>query len=334
MGANTGRLGGGLSENGMAQWAALWFDRSMSDADTQPSTEPTVLDELVSILKLERIEENIFRGQSQNLGWGRVFGGQVVGQALSAAEQTVPEGRSVHSLHSYFLRPGDAEKPIVYMVDPIRDGRSFTTRRVVAVQDGKTIFNLSASFQIPEEGLDHQDATYPEDVTPPDKLWSEQELGRRYLEKLPEAVVKRIPRGMRDRFVAERPIEVRPIDPVDPMRPDKRPPVKRVWFRTNGTLPDTPRLHQYLLAYASDFHLLGTSMLTHGVTWFNPKMQVASVDHAMWFHRPFRFDDWLLYDMHSPSSGGARGLAMGRFFTREGVLVASTVQEGLIRDRR
>ena len=292
-----------------------------------------VLSELIEILRLERIEENIFRGQSQDLGWGRVFGGQVLGQALSAAEQTVPEGRAVHSLHGYFLRPGDAKSPIVYMVDPIRDGRSFTTRRVVAVQNGKAIFNLAASFQIAEEGLDHQAPSAP-DVPGPEGLMNEQELGQRYLAKLPEAVLKSIPKGMRERVTADRPIEVRPISPVDPMHPAVGEPTGRVWFRASRPLPDDVSLHAYLLAYASDFHLLGTSMRPHGVTWLTPKMQVASLDHAMWFHRAFRFDEWLLYDLEAPTAQGARGLARGRWFTREGVLVASTMQEGLIRDRR
>ena len=292
-----------------------------------------VLSELVEILQLERIEANIFRGPSQDLGWGRVFGGQVVGQALSAAEQTVPAGRAVHSLHGYFLRPGDARQPIVYTVDPIRDGKSFTTRRVVAVQGGEAIFSLSASFQIDEPGLAHQAESMPE-VAPPDELPNERELGERYLARLPDAVRDSIPRAMRERVVAERPIEVRPVAPIDPLRPTPRAPVKRVWFRASGALPDSPSIHQYLLAYASDFHLLGTAMLPHGVTWMVPGMQVASLDHAMWFHRPFRFDDWLLYDMEGPSAQGARGLARGRWFTRDGTLVASTAQEGLVRDRR
>ncbi len=293
-----------------------------------------VLNELIDILRLERIEENIFRGQSQNLGWGRVFGGQVVGQALSAAEQTVPPGRAVHSLHGYFLRPGDAEKPIVYTVDPIRDGKSFTTRRVVAVQGGVAIFSLSASFQIDEPGLTHQAEAMPEGVPPPDGLRNERELGERYLARLPEAVRATIPRAMRERIVAERPIEVRPVAPIDPLDPGERPPQKQVWFRANGTLPDSPSVHQYLLAYASDFHLLGTAMMPHGVSWLTRGMQVASLDHAMWFHRPFRFDDWLLYDMDAPSAQGARGLARGRWLTRDGALVATTAQEGLMRDRR
>ena len=292
------------------------------------------LAELIEILSLERIEENIFRGQSQNLGWGRVFGGQVLGQALSAAEQTVPKERSVHSLHGYFLRPGDAERPIVFTVDPIRDGKSFTTRRVVAVQDGRAIFSLSASFQIDEPGFDHQSDAMPEGVPPPEDLRSEQVLGRRYLAKLPEKVLASIPQAMKDRIVSERPIEVRPVAPIDPMDPGVRGPERRVWFRASGALPDRRSVHQYLLAYASDFHLLGSTMQPHGVTWLTRGMQVASLDHAMWFHRSFRFDDWLLYDIDTPSAQGARGLARGRWFTRDGSLVASTTQEGLIRDRR
>ncbi len=292
-----------------------------------------VLTELLEILGLERIEENIFRGRSQDLGWGRVFGGQVLGQALSAAEQTVPGERAVHSLHGYFLRPGDAKKPIVFTVDPIRDGRSFTTRRVVAIQDGQAIFSLSASFQIEEPGFEHQAAAMPE-VPGPDELVSEQELGRRYLEKLPEAARAAIPEAMQERVVADRPIEIRPVAPLDPVSPEVRGPTRQVWFRTSGALPDQRSIHCYLLAYASDFHLLGSALQPHGVSWLTPGVQVASLDHAMWFHRPFRFDDWLLYDIDAPSAQGARGLAHGRWFTRDGVLVASTMQEGLIRDRR
>ena len=291
-----------------------------------------VLGELLGILRLERIEENLFRGQSQDLGWGRVFGGQVVGQALSAAEQTVPEGRLVHSVHGYFLRPGDASRPVVYTVDPIRDGRSFTTRRVVAIQGGRPIFNFAASFQIEEPGLEHQDEM--PDAPGPDGLFSEQELARRYIARLPEAVRERIPRAMRERAVADRPIEIRPIDPLDPIKPPARPPRRQVWFRASGALPDTPSVHHHLLSYASDFNFLATSMQPHEVSWMTPGMQVASLDHAMWFHRRFRMDDWLLYDIDSPSASGARGLVRGRFFDRQGRLVASTVQEGLIRDRR
>ncbi len=295
------------------------------------------LAELLTILRLERIEENIFRGQSQDLGWGRVFGGQVVGQALSAAAQTVDPARQVHSLHAYFMRHGDASKPIVYTVDPIRNGRSFSTRRVVAVQDGQAIFSLMASFQVAETSFDHQSATMP-DVPDPDTLFTEQELAKRFFDQLPPAVLARIPEKIRDRAVSERPIELRPVDPLDPVKPAVRPARRQVWFRANGSLPDTaalqPALHPYLLAYASDFHLLAVSMQPHGVSWMTPGLQVASLDHAMWFHRPFRMDDWLLYDIESPSAQSARGLAFGRFFNRDGVLVASTAQEGLTRDRR
>ena len=289
-----------------------------------------VLDELVRVLALERIEESIFRGQSQDLGWGRVFGGQVLGQALSAAAQTVDDERSVHSMHGYFLRSGDAAKPIVFTVDPIRDGKSFATRRVVAVQDGKAIFNLSASFQVVETGFEHQARLMP-DVPSPDELQSELELATGYLANLPPQALEAIPSGVRERAVADRPIEVRPVAPLHPLAPGKHEPAKQVWFRVNGKLPDHSQTHQYVLAYASDAHLLSTSMRPHGVTWLTPKMQMASLDHAMWFHRPFRFDEWLLYDMDSPSASGARGLSLGRWFQRDGALIASTAQEGLIR---
>ena len=294
-------------------------------------TARDVLGELLDSLTLERIEENLFRGPSQDLGWGRVFGGQVLGQALSAARQTVPSDRDVHSVHAYFLRVGDVDRPVVYTVDPIRDGGSFTTRRVVAIQHGKAIFNLSASFQRREEGLSHHDES-PE-APGPDGLLNESELSQRYLARLPEAVLQRIPQRLRDRAYAARPIEIRPVDPVDPIRPAPRPPRRQVWFRAVRPLPDTLSLHQYLLAYASDFHFLATSMQPHGVSWMTPGMQVASLDHAMWFHRPFRMDRWILYDIHSPSTAGSRGLVHGRFF-QDGVLVASAMQEGLVRDRR
>ncbi|MFT4974848.1 MAG: acyl-CoA thioesterase-2 [Myxococcota bacterium] len=292
-----------------------------------------VLTELIEILRLERIEKNLFRGQSQDLGWGRVFGGQVLGQALSAAEQTVPSDRFVHSIHGYFLRPGAADTPIVYTVDPIRDGRSFTTRRVVAVQDGAPIFSLSASFQIREDGFDHQQPMPAS--TGPNGLHSEQELSRRYLDRLPQAILEKIPPMMRSRAISDRPIEIRPIDPLDPLDPPQRPPRRQVWFRTSGKLPEAPlSLHQHLLAYASDFSFLGTALLPHRASWLRPGLQIASLDHAMWFHRPFRMDDWLLYDIESPSASNARGLVTGRFYNRQGELVASTAQEGLIRDRR
>lgn len=280
-----------------------------------------VLAELLTLLELERIEQNLFRGQSQDLGWGAIFGGQVLGQALSAATQTVPEQRPVHSLHAYFLRQGDAARPVVYDVDCIRDGRSFTTRRVVAIQNGRPIFNLAASFQRTEAGFEHQ-AEMP-DVPGPDDLPSEVELARR--------LGDRIPAALRQRATAVRPIEIRPVDPRNPLEPDARPPVRHVWLRAADTLKVAPSVHRYLLAYASDFHFLTTAMQPHGVSWLTPGMQVASLDHAMWFHRGFDMDQWLLYAVESPSAFGARGLARGLFFTRDGTLVASTAQEGLMR---
>ena len=282
-----------------------------------------VLDELVDLLALEPLEHNLFRGQSQDLGWGRVFGGQVLGQALSAAAQTVPTERVIHSMHGYFLRPGMANKAIVYDVDRIRDGKSFTTRRVVAIQDGKPIFNLSASFQIQEEGYSHQDSM--PDVPGPEGLKSEVELWADLLDKIPEKYHSQV--------LAERPIELRPVDPVNPLRPDVAEPYHRVWVKASGTLPDTQTLHQYLLAYSSDFGFMTTAMRPHRATWLNPKMQVASLDHAMWFHRPFRIDEWLLHCIDSPSASGARGLVRGSMFSRDGTLVASTAQEGLMRRR-
>ena len=284
----------------------------------------TVLDELVKLLALERIEENLFRGQSQDLGWGTVFGGQVVGQALSAAVQTVPPERHVHSLHAFFLRPGDVQKPIVYDVDRIRDGSSFTTRRVVAIQSGKPIFNLAASFQKEEEGLEHQDVM-PE-APPPESVPTEKERVA--------AFAARLPRFIRERAAAEHPFELRTVGPADdPFLPAPHPAERMVWLRTTGQLPDDPALHRYLLAYASDHAFITTALLPHGVTWLTPGMQVASLDHVMWFHQPFRVDDWLLNVMDSPAAHGARGLVRSRFFTRSGRLVASSAQEGLIRQR-
>ncbi len=280
-----------------------------------------VLVDLVKLLRLERIEANLFRGQSQDLGWGNVFGGQVLGQALSAATQTVPAERVVHSLHGYFLRTGDASKPIVYDVDCIRDGRSFTTRRVVAIQNGKAIFNLAASFQREEDGFEHQD-TMPE-VPGPEGLLSEQQIALKVADK--------IPKRLREQAIAPRPIEIRPVNPSGVLKPVVRPPQRAVWWRATSPLPDDPALHRFLLAYASDFHFLITTMQPHGVSWLSPGMQVASLDHAMWFHRDFRIDDWMLYVIDSPSASHARGLARGRVFTRDGRLVATTAQEGLIR---
>jgi acyl-CoA thioesterase-2 len=282
-----------------------------------------VLEQLVQLLSLERIEENLFRGETQDLGWGQVFGGHVLGQALSAAAKTVPEDRHVHSLHGYFLLPGSVDRPIVYDVDRIRDGSSFTTRRVKAIQNGRAIFNMSASFQIDEDGFEHADEM-PE-VDGPEELSSQVELARRVADLIPEP--------MRDRFTSPSPIEIRPVRPRNLFDPDVRPPTSAAWYRAAGDLPDDPAIHRYLMAYASDFNFLSTSMNPHGVSWLTPGMQVASLDHSMWFHRPFRMDEWLLHVVESPSASGARGLVRGRMFTRDGRLVASTAQEGLIRRR-
>jgi acyl-CoA thioesterase-2 len=285
---------------------------------------PKVLDELVKLLALEKIEENLFRGQSQDLGWGTVFGGQVLGQALSAAGQTVPRERQVHSLHAYFLRPGNVSKPIVYDVDRIRDGSSFTTRRVVAIQSGEAIFNLAASFQKDEPGFEHQDPMPP--VPPPESVPLEQE---RML-----ANTQRLPSFLRERMGAERAFEFRPVEwSDDPVAPTPRPPKHAVWIKTVDRLPDDPALHRSLLAYASDYSFIGTALLPHGVTWLTPGMQVASLDHVMWFHQPFRIDEWLLHVMDSPAARSSRGLVRGQVFSRDGRLVASTSQEGLIRQR-
>ena len=280
-----------------------------------------VLQQLLALLRLERIEQNLFRGQSQDLGWGSIFGGQVLGQALSAAAQTVPSERSVHSMHGYFMRRGDASMPVVYDVDCIRDGRSFTTRRVVAIQKGRPIFNLSASFQKPEDGFEHQ-VDMPE-VPGPDELVSGHVLARKWVDQLPPQ--------LRQRATAERPIEYRPVAPSHPLQPEKRPPRRYLWYRAIDRLPDELAVHQYLLAYASDSNFLGTALQPHAVSWLTPGMQLASLDHAMWFHRPFRLDDWLLYAVDSPSTSNARGLVRGQFFDRKGTLVASTAQEGLMR---
>jgi acyl-CoA thioesterase II len=280
-----------------------------------------VLQELLKQLELEKIEENIFRGQSQDLGLRNVFGGQVLGQALSAASRTVPGNRPAHSLHAYFILPGDSDLPIVYTVDCIRDGKSFTTRNVAAVQKGRVIFSMSASFHKEEAGFEHQDAM-PQ-VSGPEGIESELEMAHRLIEK--------IPLPLRDKLLCVKPIEIRHLNPVNPFAPHPLPPEKFVWFRTRGAVPDDPAVHRYLLAYASDFSLVSTALYPHGHTFWEPEMQVASLDHAIWFHRDFRMDQWLLYAMTSPSAGRARGLSIGRVFTRDGRLVATVAQEGLMR---
>ena len=295
----------------------------MTSPRTAPLDTPTVptgqvaLDELVALLDLERLELNLFRGVSPPHSPTRVFGGQVAGQALVAAGRTVDADRAVHSLHAYFVRPGDPRIPIVYEVERIRDGRSFTTRRVLAVQRGETIFALSASFQLPQEGLEHTDPA-PAGVPDPDDL---PDLGewlrdtRTFLSGVP------------------RPLDLRFVEP--PFWSPRRGPVTddpvHVWMRADGTLPDDPLLHVCLLTYASDLTLLGSVLVPH--TEGMDRLGLASLDHAMWFHRPFRADEWLLYESRSPTASGARGLAAGRFFTRDGRLVVTAVQEGLVRLR-
>jgi acyl-CoA thioesterase-2 len=280
----------------------------------------SAVDDLVSILDLEELEVNVFRGRSPRESRQRVFGGQVAGQALVAAGRTVEQG-VVHSLHAYFLRPGDPTKPILYDVDRIRDGRTFTTRRVVAVQHGRAIFHLSASFQPEETGPTHQ-IPMPEAPDPETLPTFEARMGEVLDELAPD---------VRAWITRDRPIETRAVEWVNPFKPTKRPPRQLVWIRANGRLPDSLLLHQCVVAYASDLTLLDTSALPHAIAWGDPGHMMASLDHAMWFHRPFRADEWLLYAQESPSAQGARGFAMGHLYTRDGTLVVSVAQEGLIR---
>jgi acyl-CoA thioesterase-2 len=282
------------------------------------------VEKLLETLDLERIEENLFRGTSPDQSWQRVFGGQVIAQALVAAQRTVPADRFCHSLHSYFMRPGDPATPIIYDVDRIRDGGSFTTRRVVAIQHGHAIFSLSASFQKDEEGLDHQ-ATMP-DVPGPDEVPHGEDLNQTILKRAPEAV--------RRYWERPRPIEFRPISFDHYLTTDKLEPVQRVWVRCPGEIGDDRALNAAVLAYLSDMTLLDTSLFAHGLSVFDKRIQAASLDHAMWFHRPVRVSDWLLYAQDSPSSSGARGLTRGSLYSADGVLTASVAQEGLIRPRR
>lgn len=279
-----------------------------------------ILADLLRLLELERIEDNFFRGESRDIGSNQVFGGQVLGQALSAANYTVDD-LDVHSLHAYFLRAGDIDAPILYEVDRARDGRSFSNRRVVAVQHGRPIFNMTASFQRPETGLEHQ-PDIP-DVPPPESLAE--------LREVPTASMQNVPVKMRRWLQRDRPVELRPVEPVDPFAQGSRDAVRHLWIRTVDRLPDDPGLHRNLLAYISDYQFLGTVMLPHGIRLDRGNVQLASLDHAIWFHRPFRVDEWLLYSTVSPNACGARGLAAGRFYDRGGALVASTAQEGLVR---
>ncbi|HET6588448.1 MAG TPA: acyl-CoA thioesterase II [Oleiagrimonas sp.] len=279
--------------------------------------------ELVDLLTLERLENNLFRGQSRDIGTRYVFGGQVLGQALSAAQKTVDPARQAHSLHGYFVRAGDIEAPIVYQIERARDGHSFSVRRVVAIQHGKTILNCAVSFQVEETGFEHQasmpEVPKPEDIEPQPPMTTEQ------LAKFPIKLQRWL--GM------DSPFEFRKVWPRNEFKPEKRPPYQHIWFRLTEPVDASPALHRALLAYASDFHLIGTVTLPHGISYLSHNVQMASLDHAMWFHRPFRVDEWLLYTFDSPTAQGARGLARGMIFKRDGTLVASTAQEGLVRLR-
>ena len=277
--------------------------------------------ELLTLLDLERLEVNLFRGQSRSIGSPRVFGGQVMAQALSAALRTVPEDRFVHSLHGYFVLPGDLNIPIVFEVDRIRDGGSFTTRAVRAIQNGAAIFHLTASFQLDQEGYDHQ-VKMP-DVLGFDELVSYEGMAKQFGAALPD--------NIRRLLSIERPLEFRPVEFLNPFENEKYEPFRNVWLRTKGEMPEDRRQHELVLAYASDYNLLTTALLPHGKAIDHRNLQVASIDHAMWFHRPFRADEWLLYAIDSPSASGARGFTRGHIFDAEGRLVASVVQEGLMR---
>jgi acyl-CoA thioesterase-2 len=280
--------------------------------------------ELLDLLKLEQIEENLFRGHSTSVGSTNVFGGQVLAQSLSAAMNTVASNRHVHSLHSYFILPGNLDIPIVFQVDRIRDGGSFTTRRVKAIQQGREIFLMSASFQTDEIGFEHQ-MIMPE-VQSPEQLVSWKDLAKHFGEFLPQ--------NMYDFLNLDRPIEFRPVELYNPAVPEKREPFRHIWMKSIGEMPENVHLHQLVLAYASDYNLLTSALLPHGKEGSIPKLQLASLDHAMWFHRPFRMDDWLLYAIDSPSASNSRGFTRGNIFTREGKLVASVTQEGLVRPRK
>lgn len=293
----------------------------MNTATASQHAAEAVVAELVDLLNLERLEDNLFRGQSRDIGTKYVFGGQVLGQSLSAAQHTVDDDRAVHSLHAYFLRAGDVDHPIIYDVDRARDGKSFSVRRVTAIQHGQPILVAAISFHHPEPGAEHQismpEVPLPEDLPPPEPLDADT------LALLSPKLQRWVDRGG--------PFEFRHVYPRNEFKPTKRPPYQQVWFRLTGRIGDDSAQHRAMLAYASDFHLIGTTTFPHGISYFLPNVQMASLDHALWFHRPFRIDEWLLYSCDSPSAQGSRGLARGMIYRRDGVLVASTAQEGLIR---
>jgi len=294
------------------------------DMDTPADPAPEQLAQgLVDLLEVEEIDTDLYRGKRQPGGVGRVFGGQVIAQALQAAQRATDAPKTAHSLHAYFMRPGDENFPIIFRVVRDFEGRSFATRRVIAMQRGQPILNMAASFQIPEDGLHHQEQM-PE-VPPPEELKSERELREEAADAIPERFRKHLLRA--------RPIEIRPVHARSWFRPERRAPQQSSWFRVCAPIGDDLALHRAILAYASDMTLLGTALLPHGVNWMTDKLQTASLDHAIWLHEPFRADEWLLYTCDSPWSGHARGFNRGQIFTREGRLVASTAQEGLMRQR-
>lgn len=279
---------------------------------------------LAALLDVEELDTDLYRGIRLPEGRGRVFGGQVIGQALQAAQRSVA-GKDAHSLHAYFMRAGDDALPIIYRVVRDFDGKSFATRRVIATQNGQPILNLAASFQVPEDGLHHQNAM-PADIPPPEQLKSESELRAE--------IADRVPEDLRAAFLRRAsPIDIRPLHPHSWFQPVEREPKNSSWFRAVAPIGDDPAMHRAVLAYASDMTLMATSMMPHGVNWMTPGLQSASLDHALWIHEPFRADDWLLYATDSPWAGHARGINRGQIFTRDGRLVASVAQEGLIRLR-
>ncbi len=290
---------------------------------SRETEKPTPMETVLATLDLETIEMNLFRGNSPQVGWQRVFGGQVIGQALMAAQRTVEGDRFAHSLHAYFMLPGDPSVPILYQVDRLRDGSSFNTRRVLAIQHGKAIFALTASFQVDEPGFEHQ-GDMP-DVPMPEALMDEEQIKARYIVHAPENV--------RRYWAGRRAIEIRPVS-IESYFSRSQPSQKQnIWVRLTGPVPDDRLYQKAVLAYLSDMTLLDVALNAHGTSVLDPSIQVASLDHAMWFHRPFKLDDWLLYSQESPSASGARGFTRGSLFTRSGVLIASVAQEGLIRKK-
>ena len=277
---------------------------------------------LASLFEMEKIEQGLYRGQSWDLGFRALFGGQVLGQSIAAAYKTVEDGRVIHSLHSYFLLPGDAQKPVVYDIENVRDGRSFSSRRVKAIQNGRTIFDMTASFQKPETGLSHQFADMSK-VPPPEDV--AQDI--RFYEDNYDSLSER----MKESLSYHRPVDIRTVDSANAYTAEKREPKRAIWIKGRDELNSPLPVHQASLAYASDYQFLSTSLQPHGLAVHDKSLRLATIDHAMWFHKPFRFDDWLLYEMESPFSGTGRGIVQGKVFDKQGVLVATTVQEGLMR---